>query len=106
MTPPTQEQLEFNIALRAQYGEAMADRAEQFSWLTLCMLALATDELSDDERCKTYTRASEHLDKLIRSLMPAGDIARMVECAHRLDAALEQWRLDEIEARDGLPPAR
>lgn len=74
--------------------------------MSLCLVALASDpDLSPEKRRETYDHASVHLAELLSTLMTAEESAAVSECAKRLDAAIETWMLDDIEARDGLPPA-
>jgi uncharacterized protein (DUF2384 family) len=46
-----------------------------------------------------------HLAELMDTAVPTAESAKIVECAKRIDAAVDLWMLDEREAREGLPPA-
>jgi hypothetical protein len=89
----------------AQYGVRIVDQARHLAGLALCMQALALDDLSEEERKKSYARASVHLWQLLETMMSMEYSAKVTECARRIDTATELWTADEIEARDGLPPA-
>jgi hypothetical protein len=103
----TPEQQKLRADLIAQYGNAAFERALQLSGLQLCITGLGADHLSTKERERLVRQAGIHLAELIDDLMPSAfESAKVVECARRIDAAIEVWMLDEVEQRDGLPPAR
>lgn len=103
---PTVEQRQLFAELRERYGAATLERANHLSGLALCLVALASDDaLTKDQRKDTYKSASYHLSRLLSTMLSAEESAAVSECAKRLDAALDTWMLDDIEARDGLPPA-
>ena len=96
-------------ALRAdlikRYGMVTFTRALEMSGIRTCLQALATGQLSDEERLAAYTMASMHLAKWQATYMTTEESEKLTECAKRVDAAMEAWTLDDIEQRDGLPPA-
>lgn len=100
----TQEQEKLQADLLAQYGEVIFKQASEFSGLSLCLVALAADELAPAQREHLYRQASLHLAQLLETLMPAAHSANVTECAKRMDAALDTWMADDIERREGLPP--
>lgn len=103
---PTEEQRKLFSELQMLFGSKSLEQANHLSGLGLCLSALANDEgLTREQRQHVYQKASEHLAQLLEMLLSPGESARMIECAKRLDAAIETWMLDGIEARDGLPPA-
>lgn len=101
----TGEQEKLRAELIARYGERTFVRALEMSGIRTCLQALATGALSDVERAAAYSMAGMHLAKLHASFMTAEESASFTECARRIDAAMEAWTLDDIEAREGLPPA-
>lgn len=105
MAAMTQEQEKFHAVLVEQYGLPIVTQARHLSGLTMCLQALAVDELSGEERKKSYIRAGMHLAQMLEMVMSAQQSAKVTECAGRIDAALDVWMVDEIEARDGLPDA-
>jgi len=100
-----EEQQRLRAELVARYGERTFNRALEMSGIRSCLQALATGALSDVERLSAYTMASMHLAKLQASILTGEEAAAMMECARRIDSAMETWTLDELEAREGLPPA-
>jgi hypothetical protein len=47
-----------------------------------------------------------HLAKLQASFItPSQECAALTECAKCLDSAVDMWALDDVEEREGLPPA-
>lgn len=98
------EQAKLRAELIERFGEQTFTRALEMSGIRCCLQALATDALSQTERAVAYTQASMHLAKLQASFITPAECAALTECAKRLDAAADMWALDEIEARDGLPP--
>jgi hypothetical protein len=99
----TVEQLRLRDELIAAYGEAVVQQAGHLGGLALCMVAMAHDDLTSEERSAAYETASAHLAGLLDPLMPTGHAAKVNECAKRMDSAVSLWMLDNIEARDGLP---
>jgi hypothetical protein len=99
----THEQKKLQADLIAQYGEVIYKQAVELSGLSLCLVALAADELAAPQREHLYRQASMHLAQLLETLMAPAVTAKVSECAKRMDAALDTWMLDEIEKRDGLP---
>lgn len=99
------EQSQLRAELIERYGMVTFTRALEMSGIRCCLQALATDVLTKAERQIAYARASMHLAKLQASFMTAAESGAITECAKRLDAALDMWTLDELEQRDGLPPA-
>ena len=102
MRPMTPEQEKLHADLVKQYGLLIVTQARHLSGLTLCLQALALDELSAEERKKSYARAGTHLGQLLETVMSAEYSAKVTECAGRIDAALDLWTADEIEQREGL----
>jgi len=100
MTP---EQDKLQADMLAEYGEVIFKQASEFSGLSLCLVALAGEELTPTQREHLYRQASLHLAQLLETLLPPAVSAKITECAKRMDAALDIWMLDEIEKRDGLP---
>jgi len=100
-----QEQAALRAELIERFGERTFQCALEMSGIRSCLQALATGALSEVERLSAYAMASMHLAKLQASLLTGEEAAAMMECARRIDSAMEVWTLDEIEARDGLPPA-
>jgi hypothetical protein len=100
-----EEQQKLRGELVARYGERTFTRALEMSGIRSCLQALATGALSDVERTAAYTMACMHLAKLQASFLNGEDSAEMTECARRIDSAMEVWTLDDLEQRDGLPPA-
>ena len=98
------EQTALRAELIRRFGERTFQRALEMSGIRICLQALATDALSEIERKTAYMMAGVHLANLQTSFLNGEDSAAMTECARRLDAAMDMWSLDEIEARDGLPP--
>ncbi len=103
MTAMTPEQEKLHADLVKKYGLLIVKQARHLSGLTLCLQALALDELDQEERRKSYERAGVHLAKLLETVMPAEYSAKVTECASRIDSATDLWMADEIEQRDGLP---
>lgn len=91
--------------LLAEYGETVVAQAAELSGLTTCLAALGADELKDEERERIFRQAALHLQQLVDTLMPASVSAKVTECAKRIDVAVDLAMLDDIEKRDGLPPA-
>lgn len=100
-----EEQQKLRAELIERYGMVTFTRALEMSGLRTCLQALATGELSEVERNTAYMMAGMHLAKLQASFITREESATLTECAKRLDAAMECWTLDELEQRDGLPPA-
>ncbi len=100
---PEQEQLRADLI--AQYGETVFKQASELSGLAMCLVGLGADELKPEERARLYRQASLHLAQLLETVMPAEHSAKVTECAKRMDVALDLWMADEIEKREGLPPA-
>ncbi len=101
MTP---EQQKLEAELLAEYGETIFTQARELSGLRLCMVGLAVDELTTEQRQHLFQQASLHLGQLLETVMAPAVSAKVSECAKRMDAALDTWMLDMIEKRDGLPP--
>lgn len=101
---PTLEQRQLHADLVQLYGTKVCQQAHQLSGVALCLVALGTDKLSAAERRDSYVNASAHLALLLESLMTPEESAKVSECAKRMDVAIALWVLDDIEARDGLPP--
>lgn len=99
----TVEQLRLCEELTAAYGATVVEQAGHLGGLALCMVAMASDELTREERAAAYQTASAHLAGLLEPLMTPGHAAKVNECAKRMDSAVSLWMLDDIEARDGLP---
>jgi hypothetical protein len=99
----TQEQEKLRSDLIAQYGERAFRQACELAGIKNCLQALSCDALSTDERAAAYMRASLHLGQFLESLMSAEQSASLTECARRVEAAVDQWMLDDIERRQGLP---
>jgi hypothetical protein len=99
------EQQRLRAELIERYGEVTYKRALEMSGLRCCLQALARDQLSVDERVLAYRRANMHFAQLQASFMTLEQSAQITECAKRLDSAIDMWTLDEIEEREGLPPA-
>lgn len=99
MTP---EQEKLRADLVASYGLPLVEQARHLSGLKLCLQALALDELSAEEREKSYASAGMHLAQLIEMLMTPERSAQLTECAARLDSAIDLWMADEMEKRDGI----
>lgn len=108
MTP---EQQKFHADLVVKYGAAIVAQARHLSGIKLNIQALAVDELSAEERAKAYIRAGSHLAELLELLMTYlpkkayEQRHKLTECSQVLDTAIDLWMADEIEQRDGLPPA-
>lgn len=102
MSEQTAEQAAFRAQLVREYGELTVARGNDLAGITTCLLALGTDELSPAEREEVYHRAAQHLQSLIGGALPASEIARITQCAGRIDAAVDVWVADNIEAREGL----
>lgn len=100
----TKEQEQLRADLVARYGEDIVAQANQLSGLQLCLIGLGVDELKFEERARLVRQAGMHLAELLDTVMAPEHSAKVVECAKRLDAAIETWMNDEIEKRDGLPP--
>ena len=100
-----QEQAALRAELIERFGERTFLRALEMSGVRNCLQALAIDGLSKEERAEAYTRAGMHLAKLQSSFMTTAELAALTECARRIDNAIDMWSFDEIERRDGLPPA-
>lgn len=105
MRPMTPEQEKFHADLVASYGLPVVTQARHLSGLKLCLQALALDKLTEEERRKSYARAGAHLAHLVDLLMTEPQSRKLTECAALLDSAIDLWMADEIEQRDGLPPA-
>ncbi len=105
MNEQLEEQQKLRGELVARYGERTFTRALEMSGIRTCLQALATGKLSEVERLSAYTMASMHLAKLQASILTGEEAASMMECARRIDSAMEVWTLDDLEQRDGLPPA-
>lgn len=101
----TDEQARFSADLVAEYGETIVTQAASLSGLSLCIAALATDELSKEERATAYQRASQHLAELLETMLSPRLSAEVAACAKRMDEVSALWMADAIEAREGLPPA-
>jgi len=99
----TQEQDALRAELIERYGAMTFDRACQLSGLVNCMIALARDDLSKEERERAYTRAMTHYAKLQATFITAEQSAALTECAKRIDVAVDMWSLDDLERREGLP---
>lgn len=99
-----EEQKKLKGELIERYGAVAFKRAMEMSGVRSCLEALATDALSEEERKAAYARAGMHLARLHGTFMTFEESAAMTECAKRIDAAVETWVMDDIEARDGLPP--
>jgi hypothetical protein len=69
------------------------------------MVALGRDDLNEAERKRMYDQASLHLGQLLETMMSPALSEKVTECAKRLDEAIALWAADEVERRDGLPPA-
>lgn len=102
MASEPQEQAQLREDLTAEYGEALYGQAVEFSGLALCLTALATDDMTTEERAEIYQQASLHLSALLAVLLPPGTSQKLTECAKRLDAATEIWMADEMARRAGL----
>lgn len=100
-----EEQQKLKAELVERYGAVAFKRAMEMSGVRSCLEALATDALTEEERKVAYARAGMHLAKLHATFMTLEQSNAMTECAKRIDAAIETWAMDDIEARDGLPPA-
>jgi hypothetical protein len=101
----TSEQAQLREQLIKRYGEQTFTRALEMSGIRCCLQALATDVLSPVERTVAYTQASMHLAKLQASFITPQECAALTECAKCLDSAVDMWALDDVEEREGLPPA-
>lgn len=99
------EQDKLMAQLQAQYGPDIVNQAAQLSGLTTCLQALGIEDLKPQEREFAYRQAGFHIAQLIDSLMKPEHAAKVIECAKRTDSAIDMWMLDDIEKRDGLPPA-
>lgn len=99
------EQQKLSAQLVAEYGETIVTQAASLSGLSLCIAALATDELSKEERATAYQRASQHLAELLETMLTPRLSAEVAACAKRMDEVSALWMADAIEAREGLPPA-
>lgn len=104
MNQATPEQVKLRGELIARYGELTFMRALEMSGLRCCLRALASDELKPHEREVAFHLAGRHLARLQASWMQGEASDALTECALRIDAAMDAWTLDDIEARDGLPP--
>jgi hypothetical protein len=100
---PTLEQLRLREQLVKEYGAPVVEQAWHLGGLAMCMVAMAHDELTSEERASAYQTASGHLSGLLEPLMPPGHASKVNECAKRLDSAVSLWMLDDIEARQGFP---
>lgn len=100
----TEEQDKLPAELIKQYGAPTLMQANELSALTLCLQALGTEQLTDEQREFVARQAGLHVAQLMGMLMSPEQSAKVVECAKRVDSALDTWMLDEIEKRDGLPP--
>jgi hypothetical protein len=100
----TPEQQELRADLIAQYGELTFARALQLAGLQMCLIGLGADDLAFEERARLVRQAGIHLAELMDTAVPTAESAKIVECAKRIDAAVDLWMLDEREAREGLPP--
>lgn len=100
---PTLEQRRLHEQLVKEYGEPIVLQAWHLGGLAMCMVAMAHDELTSEERASAYQTASGHLSGLLEPLMQNGHAAKVNECARRLDSAIALWMLDDIEARQGFP---
>ena len=102
-------ELEEQAALRAEligrFGERTFQRALEMSGIRNCLQALAVDGLSKAERQMAYERAGMHFARLQSMFVSSEESAALTECARRIDNAIDMWSFDEIEVRDGLPPA-
>jgi hypothetical protein len=105
MSTQLQEQSQLRADLVRKYGEKTFERALEMSGIRQCLQALACDELSKEERQHAYVMASLHLAKLHASFVTLDESTALTECCRRLDSALDLWIADDIEQRDGLPPA-
>lgn len=101
----TDEQKQLPAALIAAYGEKVYAQAVELSGLSLCLVSLGSDVLTEAERARMYRQASLHVAQLLEAVMPAEHSAKVTECAKRIDSAVDMAALDAIEKRDGLPPA-
>lgn len=99
------EQTVLRTELITRFGERTFLRALEMSGIRNCLQALACDGLSKEERAEAYMRAGMHLARLQTMFITTADSAALTECARRIDSAIDMWSLDEIEARDGLPPS-
>jgi hypothetical protein len=102
MTP---EQARVRADLIAKYGERIFTQALEMSGVRCCLQALACAVLTNEERETVYQRAAMHLARLHATFMNTEESAIFTECAKRIDSAVDLWTLDDIEAREGLPPA-
>jgi hypothetical protein len=100
----TPEQRQLRADLIKRFGALTFKRAMQLSGLQMCLIGLGADELTFEERAHLVRQASMHLAELIDTAVPAAESAKLVECARRIDTAVELWLLDEKEEREGLPP--
>lgn len=100
------EEKKLHADLLAEYGEAIVNQATELSGLTTCLMALGADDLSKAERERVYHLAAGHVQGLVASVLPTSVIEKLTECAAKIDNAVEMKMLDDIEARDGLPPLK
>lgn len=98
----TAEQEQHHADLVKKYGQMIVRQARHLSGLTICLQALALDDLEGDERKESYARAGAHLAELLETMMSAEYSAKVTECASRIDSALELWMADELERKQGL----
>jgi hypothetical protein len=70
------------------YGARVVEQAWHLGGLAMCMVAMAHDELTSEERASAYQTASGHLSGLLEPLMPPGHASKVNECAKRLDSAV------------------
>lgn len=103
MSEPTVEQAKLHADLLAAYGPRVCHQAHELSGLTLCLVALATDELSGPERQQTYRLAGAHLARLLETCISTEESTKLGECAKRMDAAIALWVMDDLEEKQGLP---
>lgn len=66
--------------------------------------ALACDELTSDERAECYTRSGLALGSLLELYTTPEESGLVTKCAAEIDNAVDMQLMDELEARDGLPP--
>lgn len=100
-----QEQIELARRLMAQYGPAIFRAAGELAMLTNSINALASDALSPEERQEARMRANLHVARLFDHFVPrVEDAAKIVECARRMDSAVDQWLIDELTKDQPLPP--
>lgn len=104
--PQTPEQAEVQRQLIAEYGVKTYVLAHNMAALkNVLQLLRMAEPLTKEEGEQAYVVACLHLGAIFDALVPdTAESARIAECGNKIDSAVDQQVLDNIERRDGLPP--